>query len=430
MIRAKIEETLGHKARALGLLAAALLVAASLMLTAKPAHADTFTVTNTNDSGNGSLRKAIEDANARSGADNINFNISGSGVKTILPASQLPTITDPVVINGYSQPGSRPNSRATGAIDAVVLVELSGLNQVAADGLVIDAPNVVVRGLAINLFRDDGIQTRDGAQGARIEGNFIGTDASGTVDRGNSFQGVEIFDGEKHIIGGTTPDKRNIISGNNKEGIALFAFAGQGGHKVQGNLIGTSKDGTSPLGNSLEGIEINSSNNTVGGAVLGAANVIAFHGQEGVEVNGAPNTGNRILNNSIFSNGEEGIDLGNNGRTLNDPKDLDAGPNTLQNFPVLTSAEKASGGTITIKGNLNSTPKKEFIVQFFANPQNEDEGKTFLGQKKVTTNLQGTVSFTFETTKPLSVGDRITATATDPGGNTSEFSDPLALAQV
>jgi hypothetical protein len=335
-----------------------------------------------------------------------------------------------VTIDGYSQPGSRPNSRATGAIDAVVLVELSGLNQVAADGLVIDAPNVVVRGLAINLFRDDGIQTRDGAQGARIEGNFIGTDASGTVDRGNSFQGVEIFDGEKHIIGGTTPDKRNIISGNNKEGIALFAFAGQGGHKVQGNLIGTSKDGTSPLGNSLEGIEINSSNNTVGGAVLGAANVIAFHGQEGVEVNGAPNTGNRILNNSIFSNGEEGIDLGNNGRTLNDPKDLDAGPNTLQNFPVLTSAEKASGGTITIKGNLNSTPKKEFIVQFFANPQNEDEGKTFLGQKKVTTNLQGTVSFTFETTKPLSVGDRITATATDPGGNTSEFSDPLALAQV
>jgi len=117
--------TTGGRMIVLGLLLAAL-IAASLLLAAMPAHASTtFTVTNTNDSGAGSLRQAILDANATTGADLINFNIAGTDVHTIAPASELPKITGPVTINGYTQPGAHPNTRAVGS-DAVLKIEISG----------------------------------------------------------------------------------------------------------------------------------------------------------------------------------------------------------------------------------------------------------------------------------------------------------------
>jgi hypothetical protein len=293
---------------------------------------------------------------------------------------------------------------------------------------VITAPNVVVRGLAINLFRFSGIRTFDGAEGARIEGNFIGTDATGTLDRGNAFSGLEIVNGGGHTIGGTTPGRRNIISGNDDEGIVL---GGEGGNKVQGNLIGVQKDGTSPRGNAEEAIGIDASGNTIGGTQPGAANTIAFNADVGVLVNGSINTGNRILGNSMFANGELGIDLGNNGDTANDPLDRDTGPNNLQNKPVLTFA-KVDDGT-TMEGRLESAPstkrkKKTFTIQFFSNPQDEDEGKTFLGQKTVQTNRRGKVSFTFHSR--LSAGNNVTATATDSRGDTSEFSAPQGVARI
>jgi hypothetical protein len=112
------------KALIQGMLLAALTTAC--LLAAKPAQASTtFTVTNTNDSGAGSLRQAMLDANATTGADVINFNIAGTGVHTITPATQLPTITSPVTINGYSQPGAQPNTKAVGS-DTVLKVVLSG----------------------------------------------------------------------------------------------------------------------------------------------------------------------------------------------------------------------------------------------------------------------------------------------------------------
>jgi hypothetical protein len=345
MIRAKMERSTWSRSLVLAFVLAALM-AAGLMLMAKPAHANTFSVTNTNDSGQGSLRQAILAANARVGADIINFNIAGTGVKTISPTSELPDITGPVTIDGYSQPGAKKNARATGGIDAVILVELSGLNAGSfADGLDIQASNVVVRGLAINRFTAHGINILGGT-GNRIEGNFLGTDTSGTLDRGNTNSGVNIeFGSTQAIVGGTTPDKRNLISGNNRNAVEID---GAGGNKVQGNLMGTQKHGTTSIGGAQNGVFSESPNNIVGGARPEAHNVIAFSIDDGVEVVGSSAlsvTSNRILGNSIFSNGGLGIDLGGDGRTLNDPGDVDDlsdGPNLLQNFPIIVSAVPAA----------------------------------------------------------------------------------------
>ncbi len=424
MIRAKIEVPAGSKALALGLLLATLM-ALSLMLAAKPAQAKDFTVTNALDAGAGSLRQAIEDANASPGADTIKFNIPVQAVHTLRPASALPVIREAVTIDGYSQPGSRPNSLKTGGTDAVILVELNGLHAGSRPGLDISASNVVVRGLAINHFPASGIGTFR-ANGVRIEGNFIGTDASGTLDRGND-EGVNISLGGKNTVGGTTSGQRNLISGNNGDGVEL---GGSGTNKVQGNLIGVQKDGSTIIGGSDVGVNIFTPRNIIGGAEPGAANTIAFNREEGVLIDeDATAVGNRILSNSIFENRALSIDLRGDGRTLNDPKDPDKGENNFQNFPVLSSAGSVGDGKITIEGTLDSTPstkkkKKSFNIQFFSSPQGEDAGKTFLGQKRVTTNKQGKASFTFESAQPVPDRDEITATATGPGGNTSEFSDP------
>src|SRR5438105_5790153 len=119
------------------------------------AHAAvTFTVTNTNDSGAGSLRQAILDANANPGTDMISFNIPGGGSHVITPASALPTITDPVEIDGYTQAGASPNTLLDGD-NAVLLIELNGSNIggfTLTPGLQINASNCEVRGLVINRF--------------------------------------------------------------------------------------------------------------------------------------------------------------------------------------------------------------------------------------------------------------------------------------
>src|SRR2546425_8502163 len=141
--------------------------------------AATFTVTNTADSGAGSLRQAIIDANNNAGADTIAFLIPGVGVQTITPASPLPTITDPVTIDGYTQPTSSANTLASGD-NAVIRIALNGATvEIGGNllaGLTIAASNCTVRGLAINRFYEQ-ILISSGS-GNVISGNFIGTDAS------------------------------------------------------------------------------------------------------------------------------------------------------------------------------------------------------------------------------------------------------------
>ena len=232
---------------ALGFLAV-LLVAGLLVLEASiPARADTtFTVSNPFDPGDGNcntsctLREAITAANDTLGADTIRFNIPGEGVKTISPTSELPAITDEVTIDGYTQLGASPNTLAK-ATKAKIMVELDGSNAgPSADGLQIEADDVVVRGLAINRFTSKGIYLAGGnVSGVKVEGNFIGTDTSGTQGRGTSSAGLDIEGGRNNIVGGTTPEARNLIS--------------------------TSKDGKSPLGNGSTSVHfISSNNNTIG----------------------------------------------------------------------------------------------------------------------------------------------------------------------
>jgi len=443
----------------------------ALMMIASPAWATPFTVNSTDDDDDGTcqplnpsvpaedctLREAINAANANPGADTIAFEIPGTGVKTILVGStptgptagqNLPDITEAVTINGYTQSGATENDilLARDGTNANLLIELNGANTGSSgNGLRINAPNVVVKGLVINRFRTGIFIFGDGSE-AVIEGNFIGPDPSGTLLVNATGTGVVLFGGGANLIGGTSPAARNLISGNFRG----LVIASNEGNTIQGNLIGTTATGTEALGNTLEGVQIGSSNNTVGAAAGyddANANLIAFNGTDGVLVTSS-STGNRILSNSIHHNGELGIDLAGgqediNGVTRNDgrAKDRDTGANNLQNFPVLSSAT-SSGNQTTITGKLKSAPRKSFTIQFFSSPQKDPsgfgEGKEFLGKRNVTTSRKGSRSFsvTFTLSRDLQ-GEFVTATATrlvpDPNDpttllltDTSEFSKAVA----
>ncbi|MGH3147723.1 MAG: CSLREA domain-containing protein [Rubrobacter sp.] len=314
------------RALALGVLVAALVAA---MLLATPAHASTtFTVNSTADDGdltpgNGecytgvdvavgvkgcTLRAAIQEANAFPGADVIEFDIPATGVATITPATQLPTITRPVTIDGYSQPGAEPNTLATGATNAVLKIELNGQSAGSeAHGLQIQGSNSVVRGLVINRFGYDGIYIE--GPGNKLTGNFIGTDPSGTLDLGNR-NGVKIqAGGYSNTVGGSSPGVRNLISGNDGDGVQIDN--GDGSNQVLGNLIGTKKGGAGPLGNSGSGVVIDTPNNTVGDTMAGARNVISANGEDGVDIQGADATGNKVMGNYIGTGASGTKDLGN-----------------------------------------------------------------------------------------------------------------------
>jgi len=369
-------------------------------------------------------------------SDTINFAIPGSGVHTILPASPLPQIAKPMLIDGYSQSGAAQNTSSTG-FNGTLLIELSGTNAGNTTGLVLSAGNTTVRGLVINDFQGTGSGAGVAislvfAGGNHIEGNFLGTDPTGTLARGNRQHGVGLEAGSNNnIVGGTVPAARNVISAN--AGAAFFL--GTSGNTIQGNFVGTQKDGVSPLGNGTGIIMVtvgNANNNLIGGTVPAAGNVVAFN-EIGVGSESAAGTGNAILGNSIFSSSGLGIDLltsGGQGVTPNDPGDGDTGANNLQNFPVLTSATFA-GGNVTIGGTLNSAVNATFRVEFFANatchPSGHGEGRTFLGFKDVTTDGAGNASvsspqFAFDVNQLV-----FTATATDAASNTSEFSQCIKL---
>jgi CSLREA domain-containing protein len=269
---------------------------------------------------------------------------------------------------------------------------------------------------------NDGVDITFGPSGNTVQGNFIGTDVTGTKAIGN-LDGVQLSSAGNNIVGGTTAAARNIISGNRSYGV-LLEGAGEANSVVEGNFIGTDMTGTIALGNALDGVVITDSvNNSIGGTAAGAGNVIAHNGGRGVGLVLNAGINNQILGNSIFDNSGLGIDLVPDGVTPNDTGDTDAGPNNLQNFPVLTSVTN-SGGMTTINGRLNSTANTMYRVEFFANDAIDltgyGQGQTYLGFKSVPTNGSGNVTFS-QSFPPIGAEQRVTATATDPNGNTSEF---------
>ena len=447
-----------YRARTLAYCLLALLVAVliALVLGAKPAHADTFTVNSiadladttpdgTCDANIGladpcTLRAAIQEANFIEGADTIDFAIPGDGPHTISPGSSvsedLPTISDPVTIDGYTQgeatttttDDAKENTLAFGT-DAVLKIIISGASAPAgSNGLTVQSGGTTIRGLVISGFQRGGFvgghgiffTDTAGNTNNRVEGNFIGTNPTGTTAAQNVSEGVNA-EGPgtgKNTIGGTTPASRNLISGNGRVGITLSS---SDANTVRGNLIGTRANGTDPLGNNSQGILLSgdADNNLI------SENVIAFNDFSGVGILSSTAVGNRILTNSIFSTNGLGINFGNAsvGREQ-DNKDPDTGANNLQNYPIITSAT-SSGTATTITGKLNSKPRKTFTIQLFSNPAGTDEGKTFLGQVKVRTNLKGKASFSFFG-PAAAQGEAITATATGAEG-TSEFSDEVSV---
>ena len=404
-----------------------------------------------------SLRGAMAQASANNNdptVDIINFAIPGAGPHTISPTSELPDIDDPLTIDGYTEAlgeatPATPNTLAFGT-NAVLKIVLSGpathTDQFNGfDGFDIEAGPTTIRGLVINGFKSStngsggqaiGIFNVDGNTNNVIEGNFIGTNAAGTLVQENEGDGV-IINGPNstaNTIGGTTPAARNLIGGNGEQGVEISA---SDGNTVQGNLIGTK--GTTDLGNTQDGVRMTSSSKNVVTDNVVAFNGDATHNDNGVEVfksGTATPVGNRILSNSIFSNQNLGIDLNDTTGTSpgdpegreQDPKDPDTGPNNLQNFPVITQAT-STGTATTIKGTLNSRPRKTFTIQFFSNDPatGTDEGKTYLGQVNVRTNKQGKASFN-ELGPAVTAGHTITTTATNVAtGDTSEFSDPVVV---
>ena len=269
--------------------------------------------------------------------------------------------------------------------------------------------------------------------GNLVQGNFVGTDITGTIDLGGASIGVYIADGSNNTVGGTTPAAANLISGGDSSGVGI---AEGSGNFVQGNLIGTQIDGATPLPNSSHGVLIyaGAGDNTVGGRTTGAGNTIAFNGVSGVDLRGDAGVGNTVVGNSIFGNAELGInscsdfDVANlvcndaTAVTPNDPNDPDTGVNNLQNFPDLMAVLSGS----TVDGSLDSIANSAFTIDFYASrfcdPSDYGEGETYLGSDIVATNADGDATFTTVLAIAAPVGWYVVATATDSGGSTSEFS--------
>jgi hypothetical protein len=498
------------------------------LLAAATAPAATLTVTNTIDSGPGSLRQAILDSNASVGVlDTITFAIPGTGPFALLLGGAAPVVTDPVVIDGTTQSGYA----------GTPLIQIrSGLG--AGPGMILTGDGTTVRGLAFSDLTT-GIQV-DG-NGNTIEACFIGTDPTGMLDVGNGI-GI-LITGDGNTVGGTTAAARNVVSGNDGHGIRIF---GGNNNAIRGNYIGTKVDGSEALANGA-GIKIASgTGNTIGGLAAGEGNVISGNAF-GVDLGGSTNTliaGNRIgtdaagsaviangsgiqlsgtetglviggttaaarnvisgndygivlaggsggtmvlgnfigsdatgalalgngsgivvndpatsdtviggvgageanviafnqtgiwnlgtrttiRGNSIHDNADLGIDVGVAGPTPNDPTDNDG----VQNFPLVQTVDITlpSVGSVRVQGVLQTAPGN-YTLDFYANPPCAEnpteflEGATWLGEAPLTVGGPGLTAF--DVTLPVSAaaGSRISATATDTTGRTSEFSQRL-----
>lgn len=305
--------------------------------------------------------------------------------------------------------------------------DVSGLLDIGnGTGVSINANNNMVGGtnpLLRNIISGNGsgIQMTN-SSGNFVQGNFIGTDVSGTSPIANNAAGLIILASGSNTIGGATTGAANVISGNDFFGLVI-SDSGSSSNQIIQNFIGTQSDGVSPLGNGIHGVYFGNPAGSFATDNFIQSNTIAFNSGDGIYAQ--VGTGNLFTSNLIFSNTGLGIDLGADGVGVNDSGDSDTGANNLQNYPVLNSAVNTSG-SINIDGSLNSSTNSLFTLEFFATTSCDQSGsgeaETLIGSTTVNTDASGNVSFSASFPLTVPAGQFITATATDSLGNTSEFS--------
>ena len=416
----------------------AFLVALAALAAPSSAQAVDFIVTTTNDNEAapqpGSLRRAINDANSTLAPDRIVFNIPGGGVHTITPEAQFNNLTTRIDVDATTQPGYA----------GTPLIQLNGENLVGDEsGFLVQTSFATVRGFAINNYPGAAILLfGDASDNNVIAQNHIGVDPSGAADGGdNVAEGLRVLDGDANLI------ENNVVSGNGFDGILFEGSASA--NRVEGNKIGTNLAGTAAIPNDGDGVRVgstlsnrvgdvgkgnviagnadngvfiglnahgsrvsanrigvgaggesvpnggsgvyidNSDSSVIGGEEIGAGNLIAFNGINGVRGISQQNT---VLGNAIHSNGQLGIDMAIPGSEPNDDG-IDSG---TVNHPSITSVESAAGG-IRVRGTLQTDPSEAHRVEVFSNPEcdpsGRGEGARFLGSVDVTTNADGTGSF-------------------------------------
>lgn len=359
------------------------------------------------------LREALNAANDHPGPDRIAFAIPAGdpgcapdGTCTIRPAAPLPALVDAATtIDGFSQPGARPNTAPAGApLDDALRIVLDGAHlPCCASGLVLRGDGQVVRGLVVHGFQV-GLGLRGGA-GSRIEGNHLGADALGVAAPGNRCQGllIEVDPGaappRDHTIGGLSPAARNLVAGNACTGIEIGAASGV---QVLGNIVGADASGAKPLPNSYSGVRLfgGASGSRIGGDDPAASNTIAFNGSAGIEVNGSfgPTVGHTLRGNRIHDNDGPGIAL------------IGGGNHGLAAPVILFAASRSARGTACGR----------CVVEVFSDAA--DEGGRFEGYTRADADgtWQLSVSADF-------AGPNLTATATDDRGDTSAFAAAVEI---
>ncbi len=285
-----------------------------------------FAVTNASDSGPGSLRQAILDANATPGADYVRFAVPGAGVHTISMLSALPAVTDPLAVDGTSQPGWA----------GAPLIELSGAAAGAgACGLWLAAPNSSALGLAVNRFAGYGIVLQSYSD--VVQACFVGTNPAGSA-AGNGYDGVAVLGpGTGCVVAG------NVASGNGRFGVALWGAANV---VVQANLVGTNSAGTASLPNAAGGIALLAGS----GASVIAGNVASGNGGPGLLLSDPGTLSNGLYGNKVGTDASGSAALPNAG-----PGVLLAGGASYNAVGAPTAAQRNvvsgnAGGGVVLSG--------------------------------------------------------------------------------
>lgn len=392
-----------------------------------------FVVSKTADTSDGacnadcSLREAIIAANAQAGADRIHFNIPGGGVQSIAPTSPLPALTGQTLIDGYTQPGAAVNTATTLPGNAQLRIELNGVAAgAAATGLVLQGAQSVVRGLVINRFDSASVSVQ--AASVAVQGCILGTDAAASVRHAHANAVVVAAGASNALIGGNLPAQSNLIAGGQTSGVV----AREAGARILGNEIGrpslSNAIGVQTIVPSTSKAPVLVGDGTPEGANLIRGNNV---GVKHSAVGFAPLS---VRHNSILASAFLGIDLGAGGVTANDPDDIDTGPNGLQNFPELQRAV-VDGAFVEVDFRLDvpTTPRElpytfEFYRSATCDSSGNGEGEDHL--LTLTINLGGISGEQRQASIALAdlpLGSVVTATATDPEGNTSEFSQCVTV---